>query len=171
MNTICMIAAAGEDNSLGKDNDLLWHLPDDFKRFKSLTTGHPILMGRKTYETFPKPLPNRKHIIITRDKNYKTDFEECVVVHSLLEALELCKRESLCYIIGGGEIYAQGEKFSNKIELTRVHAKFDDADTFFPKIDLDKWKIIEKEYHPIDERHKYAFTYLTYVRDESGIKK
>jgi len=166
-----MIAAAGEDNSLGKDNDLLWHLPDDFKRFKSLTTGHPILMGRKTYETFPKPLPNRKHIIITRDKNYKTDFEECVVVHSLLEALELCKRESLCYIIGGGEIYAQGEKFSNKIELTRVHAKFDDADTFFPKIDLDKWKIIEKEYHPIDERHKYAFTYLTYVRDESGIKK
>lgn len=163
-----MIAAAGEDNSLGKDNDLLWHLPDDFKRFKNLTTGHPIIMGRKTYETFPKPLPNRKHIIITRDKTYTTDFEECVVVHSLLKALELCKRETLCYIIGGGEIYAQGEKFSNKIELTRVHAKFDDADTFFPEIDLDKWKLIEEECHPIDERHKYAFTYLTYERKELG---
>jgi len=159
-----MIAAAGEDNSLGKDNDLLWHLPDDFKRFKNLTTGHPIIMGRKTYETFPKPLPNRKHIIITRDKNYTTEFEECMVVHSLLEALELCKRESLCHIIGGGEIYDQGEKFSNKIALTRVHASFEDADTFFPKIDLDKWELIGEEYHPIDERHKYGFTYLTYVR-------
>lgn len=171
MNTICMIAAAGEDNSLGKDNDLLWHLPDDFKRFKTLTTGHPILMGRKTYETFPKPLPNRKHVIITRDKNYSTDFEECVVVHSLLEALELCKREPLTHIIGGGEIYAQGEKFSNKIELTRVHASFKDADTFFPEIDLDKWKISSEEYHAVDERHKYAFTYLTYERKEKGVSK
>jgi len=161
-----MIAAAGEDNSLGKDNDLLWHLPDDFRRFKSLTTGYPIIMGRKTYETFPKPLPNRTHIIITRDKNYKTDFEECIVVHSLLGALELCKKESLCYIIGGGEIYAQGEKFSNKIELTRVHASFEDADTFFPEIDLEKWKLIEEEYHAVDERHKHAFTYLTYIRSE-----
>jgi len=166
VNTVCMIAAVAEDNALGKDNDLLWHLPDDFKRFKGLTTGHPIIMGRKTYETFPKPLPNRTHIIITRDKNYKTEFEECVVVHSLLEALKLCKREPLSFIIGGGEIYAQGEKFSNKIELTRVHATFEDADTFFPEIDFKKWKLIEEEYHPINEHHKYAFTYLTYIRNE-----
>jgi len=83
----------------------------------------------------------------------------------------LCKKESLCYIIEGGEIYAHGKKFSNKIELTRVHAKFDDADTFFPEIDLDKWKLIEEEYHPIDERHKYAFRYLTYVRNEPGVNK
>jgi len=168
---ICMIAAAAEDNALGKDNDLLWHLPNDFKRFKQLTTGHAIIMGRKTYETFPKPLPDRKHIIITRDENYKTDFEECVVVHSLLDALELCKRESLCYIIGGGEIYAQSEKFSNKIELTRVHASFQEADTFFPKIDFKKWELIEEEYHPVDERHKFAFTYLTYIKKELGVRK
>jgi len=166
-----MIAAAGEDNSLGKDNDLLWHLPNDFKRFKLLTTGHPIIMGRKTYETFPKPLPNRTHIIITRERNYQTEFEECVVVHSLLDALELCKKEPLCYIIGGGEIYAQGEKFSNKIELTRVHASFDDADTFFPKVDLKKWELIEEEHHPADEKHQYAFTYLTFVRKELGDRK
>ena len=162
-----MIAAAGEDNSLGKDNDLLWHLPDDFKRFKQLTTGHPIIMGRKTYETFPKPLPNRTHIIITRDHGFKVEFEECVVVHSLPDALNLCRKEPLSYIIGGGEIYALGEKLSNKIELTRVHASFEDADTFFPEIDLKNWELISEEYHPTDERHQYAFTYLTYVRKNS----
>ena len=162
-----MIAAAGEDNSLGKDNDLLWHLPDDFKRFKHLTTGHPIIMGRKTYETFPKPLPNRTHIIITRDRDFKVEFEECVIVHSLPDALNLCRKEPLSYIIGGGEIYAQGEKFSNKIELTRVHASFEDADTFFPEIDLKNWELISEEYHPTDERHQYAFTYLTYMRKNS----
>lgn len=165
-----MIAAASEDNALGKDNDLLWHLPDDFKRFKDLTTNHSIIMGRKTYDTFPKPLPNRRHIIITRDQSFTVDFEECIVTHSLLDALELCKREPLCFIIGGGEIYAQGEKFSNKIELTRVHGTFEDADTFFPEIDLDKWELTAEEYHPVDERHKYAFTYLTYERKELGVR-
>ncbi|MBM1108176.1 dihydrofolate reductase [Aurantibacter crassamenti] len=159
-----MIAAAAENNALGKDNDLLWHLPDDFKRFKKLTTGHSIIMGRKTYESFPKPLPNRRHIIITRDENYKVDFDECVVVNSLLEALELCKLESLSYIIGGGEIYSQAEKFSNKIELTRVHSTFEDADTYFPDIDYKKWNLIFEHHHPADARHKYAFTYLTYSR-------
>lgn len=164
MNTICMIAAAAENNALGKDNDLLWHLPDDFKRFKKLTTGHKIIMGRKTYESFPKPLPNRVHIIITRDKEYKIDFENCVVVHSLEEALEQCATDSLSFIIGGGEIYAQGEKFATKIELTRVHATFENADTFFPEIDFDKWDLVAEEYHAADERHQYAFTYLTYLR-------
>lgn len=159
-----MIAAAAEDYALGKDNDLLWHLPDDFKRFKKLTTGHPMIMGRKTYESFPKPLPDRPHIIITRDRKYKVDFDDCVVVHSLEEGLKLCAEDALCYIIGGGEIYTQGEKFSNKIELTRVHAIFEDADTFFPKIDLANWELVEEKYHPSDKRHKYAFTYLTYVR-------
>ena len=88
-----MIAAAAENNALGKDNDLLWHLPDDFKRFKKLTSGHKIIMGRKTYESFPKPLPNRTHIIITRDKNYSVDYDECIVVHSLDEAIDLVANE------------------------------------------------------------------------------
>ncbi len=163
MNTITLIAAASKNNALGKDNDLLWHLPDDFKRFKKLTTGHKIIMGRKTFESFPTPLPNRTHIIITRDKEYTVPFEGCVVVHSIEAALKLVENDEISYIIGGGEIYRQGEKFATKIELTRVHKAFE-ADTFFPEIDLNDWELIEEEYHPRDEKHQYDFTYLTYVR-------
>lgn len=164
MNQITLIAAASENNALGKDNDLLWHLPNDFKRFKKLTTGHKIIMGRKTFESFPKPLPNRIHIIITRDKNYTVDFDSCIIVHSLEAALELVKNDKQSFIIGGGEIYTQGEPFANKIELTRVHTTFEGADTFFPEIDSENWKLITKEHHEVDEKHNYAFTYMTYVR-------
>ncbi len=160
---VTIIAAAAENNALGKNNDLLWHLPDDFKRFKKLTTGHSIIMGRKTFESFPKPLPNRKHIIITRDKNYSINHKDCIVVHSLKTALNLTKNEYLTYIIGGGEIYKQAIPFTTKIELTRVHADFE-ADTFFPELNLNDWKLVFKEYHPKDERHKYNFTYLTYTK-------
>ncbi len=163
MRTITLIAAAAENNALGKDNELLWHLPDDFKRFKKLTSGHKIIMGRKTFETFPKPLPNRIHIIITRDKNYKVSHPDCIVVHSINEALNCVDTTESAFIIGGGEIYKQGEEFSNKIELTRVHASFE-ADAFFPEIDLEVWDLIEEAYHPKDDRHLYDFTYLTYLR-------
>ena len=159
-----MIAAAAEDNALGKDNDLLWHLPDDFKRFKKLTTDHKIIMGRKTFESFSKPLPDRVHIIVTRDKNYKVDFKDCIVVHSLEDAITLVENDALAFIIGGGEIYKQGEKFANEVELTRVHANFEDADTFFPEIDPKIWKLVSEIHHEKDEHHKYAFSYLTYVR-------
>ena len=163
MNILTIIAAVGKNNSLGKDNDLLWHLPDDFKRFKKLTTGHHIIMGRKTFESFPKPLPNRTHIIITRDKTYTVASDECIVVHSMEEALKHVQTDTNPYIIGGGEIYSMGIKIADKIELTRVHHEFE-ADTYFPEIDTNKWKLIAEEYHPIDERHKYDFTYLTYER-------
>lgn len=163
MRTLVMIAAVGENNALGKNNDLLWHLPDDFKRFKKLTTGHKIIMGRKTFESFPKPLPNRIHIIITRDKNYTIPHPDCIVKHSVEDALELVENDNLSFIIGGGEIYGQGERFANKIELTRVHASFE-ADTFFPKIDENIWKLVKEEYHQKDEKHQYDFTYMTYVR-------
>jgi len=162
LKTITLIAAAAENNALGINNDLLWHLPDDFKRFKKITTGHSIIMGRKTFESFPKPLPNRKHIIITRDKNYTTNYQDCLVVHSLKEALVLTKEEAIVYIIGGGEIYALGLPIATKIELTRVHESFE-ADAFFPEIDLKRWKIIQEEYHPKDEKHTYDFTYLSYT--------
>lgn len=164
-----MIAAAAENNALGKDNDLLWHLPDDFKRFKKLTTGHKIIMGRKTFESFPKPLPHRTHLIITRDKNYTTDYDECIVVHSLDEAIDLVKNE-IAFIIGGGEIYTQGEKKSDKIELTRVHGVFEDADTYFPEIDENYWMLTTQEFHPADEKHKLSFTYLTYVKKDNVLK-
>jgi dihydrofolate reductase len=159
-----MIAAAGENNAIAKDGDLPWHLPDDFKRFKKLTSGHTILMGRKTFDGFDKPLPDRKHIIITRDRDYTTDFDDCLVVHSLEEAIERVHDEALSFIIGGGEIYEQGEKYANKIELTRIHGAFKGADTFFPEIDEKDWDLVGEQYHPMDGKHDYAFSYLTYTK-------
>ena len=159
---ITMIAAAGENNELGKNNDLLWHLPDDFNRFKQLTTGHHIIMGLKTFESFPKPLPNRTHIIITRNKDYKK--EGAIVVQTLEDAFNIAKNDPKPYIIGGGEIYKIGLPFAEKIELTRVHETFKDADTFFPEFSNEKWELISEEEHPKDEKHKYSFTYETWVR-------
>ncbi len=158
---VTLIAAAAENNALGKDKDLLWHLPDDFKRFKKLTVGHFIIMGRKTFETFPKTLPNRTHVIITRQKDFSE--EGCIAVHSMEAALEISKSDPETFIIGGGEIYKLGLPFANKIELTRVHKSFD-ADTFFPEIDLKNWELTEKKFHPKDENHALDFTYLTYLR-------
>ena len=160
---ITIIAAAGENNSLGKDNDLVWHLPDDFKRFKELTSGNHILMGRKTFETFPKPLPNRTHLIITRQNDYSVP-EKCFTFDSIQSALYevLEHSDNNMWIIGGGEIYKQSMKIADRIELTRVHSEFE-ADTFFPEIG-DEWELVSEEYHPADERHKYDFTYLTYDR-------
>ncbi len=165
MPTITMIAAASENNALGKDNHLMWHLPDDFKRFKKLTTGHPIIMGRRTFASLKQPLPGRKHIIITRDTDYSVSHVDCVVVHSMKEALEVVADTKLAFIIGGGEIYKLSLPFAHKIELTRVHEIFDHADTFFPEIDEEVWNLIDSEYHPIDSKHNYDFTYLTYVRN------
>lgn len=157
---ITIIAAAGENNSLGKDNDLVWHLPDDFKRFKELTSGNYILMGRKTFESFPKPLPNRKHLIITRQKDYKVP-ENCFVFDTIENAIDFSKNQDI-WIIGGGEIYKQSMEIADRIELTRVHSEFE-ADTFFPDIS-DEWKLSNEEFHSKDEKHKYDFTYLTYER-------
>lgn len=156
-----MIAAAAENNALGKDNDLVWHLPDDFKRFKKLTTGHHIIMGRKTFESFPQPLPNRTHIVISRKKDYHP--KGAVVVNSLEKALELAKEDTQAFIIGGGEIYKLALPKAEKIELTRVHGEFE-ADTFFPELNEENWKLTAKKHHPADEKHKFAFTYLTYER-------
>lgn len=156
---ITIIAAAAENNALGKDNDLLWHLPDDFKRFKQLTSYHYIIMGRKTFESFPKPLPNRTHVIITRQKSYQA--ENCIVVSSLKEALEVSPKDQPVFIIGGGEIYRQSMEIADSIELTRVHTHLD-ADTFFPEINPKDWKLIHQEFHPKDEKHQYSFTYQTF---------
>ncbi len=158
---ITIIAAAGINNELGKDNNLVWHLPDDFKRFKKLTTGHHIIMGRKTFESFPKPLPNRIHLVITRNKDYQP--EGAIVVHSMEEALIIAKEDEQPFIIGGGEIYKLGMDVADKIELTLVNNPFK-ADTFFPEIPLEKWDLIAEEYHDKDEKHKFEFTYQTFVR-------
>ena len=158
---IIMIAAVAENYALGKDNELVWHLPDDFKRFKQLTTNHYIIMGRKTFESFPKPLPNRTHIIITRQKEYAA--EGCLVTDSLPNALALLPKDEDAFIIGGGEIYQLALPFTDKIELTKVHANFK-ADTFFPKLNANEWQLVAEEFHPKDEKHLFDFTYETYLK-------
>ena len=158
---ITIIAAAAENNALGKDNQLVWHLPDDFKRFKQLTSGHYIIMGRKTFESFPKPLPNRTHVIVSRQKNYQP--EGCFVVGSMEEAISICPKDEEIFIIGGGEIYQQSLVFSDKIELTRVHETVE-ADTFFPTINPEEWELRFEEFHKKDDKHNFDFTFQTFVK-------
>lgn len=158
---IILIAAAAQNNALGKDNQLLWHLPDDFKRFKQVTSGHYIVMGRKTFESFPKPLPNRTHVIVTRQKDYQP--EGCLVAGSLEKALDLCPKNQEVFIIGGGEIYKQALPLADKIDLTRVHATFE-ADTFFPEIDPAQWRLVSSTFHPKDDKHDYDFSFEEFVR-------
>lgn len=157
--TITLIAAAAENNALGKDNDLVWHLPDDFKRFKKLTSGHCIIMGRKTLESMDGPLPNRTNIVITRQEGYT--FKGCTIVHSFEEALKACLQDEEIFIIGGGEIYKQAIEKADKIELTRIHTTVE-ADAYFPKIDKSKWQLVNEEYHSKDEKHTFDFTYQTF---------
>ncbi|WP_269686538.1 dihydrofolate reductase [Flavobacterium lacustre] len=158
---IVMIAAVAENDALGKNNELVWHLPNDFKRFKGLTSGHHIIMGRKTFESFPKPLPNRTHIVITRQKEYHP--EGCIIVGSMEKAVAVCPENEISYIIGGGEIYKLGLPFADKIEITRVHGIFE-ADAFFPEINLEEWEIIESVFNAKDEKHLHDYTYETFVR-------
>ena len=158
---IIMIAAAAENNALGKDNKIVWHLPNDYKRFRRLTTGHHIIMGRKTFESLKKPLPDRKHIIITRQKEYKA--EGCIVVDTMQKALDACPKDQNSFIIGGGEIYKLGISYADKIELTRVHGIFE-ADAFFPEINEGEWKLEKSERNEKDESHNYEYTYQTFVR-------
>ncbi|WP_298157345.1 dihydrofolate reductase [Flavobacterium sp.] len=158
---VIMIAAAAENNALGKDNSLLWHLPDDFKRFKEVTTGHHIIMGRKTFEGFPKQLPNRTHIVITRQKDYTP--ENCIVVSSMDEALARVPANEDAYVIGGGQIYELGMAYADTIDLTRVHGHFE-ADAFFPVINPNLWKMVSETLHTADEKHKYSFSFQTFVR-------
>jgi len=158
---IVMIAAVAENNALGKNNELVWHLPNDFKRFKSLTTGHHIIMGRKTFESFQKPLPNRTHVVITRQKDYAP--EGCIVVDSIEKAIVACPENETLFIIGGGEIYNLGLPFADQLEITRVHHSFE-ADAFFPEINVNEWKIIQTEFNAADDKHQFDYTYQTFVK-------
>ncbi|MFB9056284.1 dihydrofolate reductase [Mariniflexile ostreae] len=159
---LTIIVAAAENNAIGKDNMLIWHLSDDLKRFKNLTNGHHIIMGRKTFESFPKPLPNRTHVVVTRQPNYKVP-EGVIVVNSLEDAMDASKKDPQPFIIGGGEIYKQTMPLTDIIELTRVHEVFE-ADAFFPEIDDSLWKEEKNTRHTKDENHAYDFSFITYIR-------
>lgn len=165
---VSLIVAVAENNVIGKDNDLIWHLPNDMKFFKETTQNHHVIMGRKNFESIPerfRPLPNRTNVIITRQKNYKA--EGCIIVNSIEEALEIAKsnEDNEPFIIGGGQIYklALDANLVDKIYLTKVHQKFD-GDTFFPNLNSN-WKEIEKIENKADEKHKYNYDFITLERN------
>jgi dihydrofolate reductase len=156
--TLTAIAAVAQNGIIGNNNDLVWRLPDDLKHFKSLTKGHTIIMGRKTWESIgAKPLPHRKHIIITRNLDYDAPGAE--VVCTIDEAIEIARGDVQPFIVGGGEIYKLAMPFVKRMELTIVHHDFE-GDTRFPDFNEDAFVEAEKEFHPADDRHEYAFTFL-----------
>lgn len=163
---ISMIAAMGSNRVIGKDNDIPWHLPDDFKYFKETTKGHHVIMGRKNWESLPRsfqPLPGRPNIVITRQDEYP--LEGATVVKSLEEALQIAKDngEHEAFIIGGGEIYRMGLEYADKIYLTEINGEFDGQVTF-PEFDENIWQEVSREHHPADERHKYSFDFVVYSK-------
>ncbi|MEQ9466433.1 MAG: dihydrofolate reductase [Ekhidna sp.] len=163
---ISMIAAMGRNRVIGKDNDIPWHLPDDFKYFKQTTKGHHVIMGRKNWESLPasfQPLPGRPNIIITRQSDYQANGGR--VVASLDEALEIARStsEPEAFIIGGGEIYRMGLGYADRIYLTEINHDFEGQVTF-PEFDQSVWKEVSREHHPADERHKYSFDFVVYSK-------
>lgn len=155
----------GEKNEIGSGNQLLWHLPKDLKHFKDLTSGHPIIMGRKTYESIGKALPNRTNIVVSRKKNW---FQEGIlIVGSIKEAVKFAKKiDDNIFIMGGGNIYEQTMEIADQLEVTLVKADLK-ADTYFPKIDLKKWRKVNEVCHQKDEKHAYDFCFQTYEKVES----
>ncbi|MCC6384646.1 MAG: dihydrofolate reductase [Bacteroidia bacterium] len=160
---VSIIVAADQNNGIGKENQLPWHLPADLKRFKNITMGHPILMGRKTFESIGKPLYGRINIVITRNKNFLT--EGVIVFNSIETALKQFSNEEV-FITGGEEIFRQSMQLADKIYLTRVFATFD-TDTFFPEIDETQWEIIKTEQHESDEKNPYRYAFIDYQRIRS----
>ena len=158
-NTVTLIAAASENNIIGKDNKLIWRLSDDLKHFKELTKGHFVIMGRKTFESMPKALPNRTNVIITRKTDYKA--ENAIVVNSLEKALKVAESDNQPFVIGGGEIYKLSMEIADRIELTRVHTSIE-GDTSFPEINLEKWQEVKNEKRLKDEKNEYDFSFLRY---------
>jgi dihydrofolate reductase len=160
---ITIIAAIAKNNALGKNNDLIWHLPADLKRFKKITTGHYIIMGRNTFESIGKPLPNRTTIIITRNKNY---FKEgCLIAHSLEQALEMAKDEEKVFVIGGAQIYkyAMEHNLVDTLDITLVHHEFE-ADVYFPEIDSEIWEQVEIESFTAHEKNKLDYSFVRYKK-------
>ena len=163
MSTISIIAAIADNNAIGKNQQLLWHLPADMKHFKELTTGHAIIMGRKTFESLPNgPLPDRKNVVLTSLP--EAGFVNCFACESMRDALDLCEKEDEIFIIGGALVYRQALSKADKMYITRVHHEFENADAFFPVVTWDLWEEVDRQEFPADEKNAYPYTFLTYVR-------
>lgn len=155
--SLSIAVAIGENSAIGKNNQLLWHMPADLKFFKQTTSGHTVIMGRKTFDSVGKPLPNRRNIVITRDSQLKIDGVE--VVNSLDEAITASQNEEKSvFIVGGAEIYKQALPKTEILYLTTIHHTFD-ADTFFPEFDRNEWNLVSSEAHQADEKNKYDYTF------------
>jgi dihydrofolate reductase len=161
---IILIVAKAKNQVIGKDNQLIWKLSADLKRFKNLTTGHHILMGRKTYDSLGKPLPNRTHLIITRNPDFQVP-EGHHAFSSLEDAVIFCNKIGVekLFVIGGGQIYREALPICDKLEITEVNAE-PEGDTFFPEINPNQWKEVEREEFSADEKNEYPYAFVTYEK-------
>ncbi len=159
-----IIVAVCNNNVIGGNNKLLWHISEDLKRFKNITTGHTIIMGRKTFESLKKPLPNRHHIILTRDKNYKVDSNQVTVVNDIETIMKTYENSgSEIFIIGGGEIYNLFLPYCDKLYLTKVNKDFE-GDTYFPEINYDEWTVTESSEEYIDPKNNLSYQFINLCR-------
>lgn len=167
---LSLIAAVANNNVIGNENKLMWHMPEDLKHFKKTTMGHSIIMGRKTWESIRKPLKGRQNIVLTRKEFYLA--EGCEVVHSIDEAIKKIKHEKEVFVIGGSDIYEQCIDlfYTRRIYITRIFASFD-GDAFFPDIDTEKWELEDMEEHDADEKNKYPYAFLKYKKKKSALCK
>lgn len=163
-----IIVVADQNNAIGNKGGLLCHMPNDLKHFKRVTTGHTVIMGRRTYESLPKgALPDRRNIVITSDD--AENYPGCIVVRSVEEAKTHTGEGEKAFIIGGGQLYRSTMEMTDNLYLTRIHHSFENADTYFPEINFDNWKLIEEEEHKADEKHKYDYSFLHYRRIQSQV--
>ena len=160
---LSIIVAVAENNVIGKDNKLIWHLPADLKRFKEITTGHTIIMGRKTFESLGKVLPNRKHVILCNDMEINVDDENVEILEDISMLDKYIQDTEEHFVIGGATIYKLLMPKANKIYLTLIHKKFD-GDVYFPEISDDEWKIVDKTSGITDEKNPYNYEFITYTR-------
>ena len=162
MKSIHAIVAIDENGAIGRQGDLLCHLPADMKHFKEVTMGHSIVMGRKTFESFPRrPLPGRQNIVITRNAGWQ--YPGVTVVHCLEDAIAAAETDTI-FIIGGAQVYEQSLPLVEVLHLTRIHARWASADAFFPAIDMDDWQEVSREHHKSDHKNAYEFDFITLKR-------
>lgn len=162
---LAMVVAKAKNNVIGKDNQLIWHLPKDLQYFKKLTTGHVIIMGRKTLESLPFLLPNREHWVVTRQADYKPPYEEVRVFHSPEEAVKAAEALEVAYCIGGAQMYESFMPYAETLYVTEIDQEFE-GDAHFPTIDLNQFEVVESIAGEVDEKNPWPFSFVTYRRKE-----
>ena len=160
---LSIIVAKAKNNIIGKENKLIWHLPEDLRHFKELTTGHTIIMGRKTFESLGRTLPNRKHIVFSQNPDFKVNDENVEIVHSMLQIQEYIENEQENFVIGGAMIYNLLMPYVSKMYVTQIEKDFE-GDAFFPRIDENIWEEISREKGIKNEENNLDYEYITYIR-------